>query len=64
MASEEDPDYVYQPQDAVQSALNTSLIMGTAGLGLSAIQNTLARQNVGAWGMFTKTGGAAATFRE
>ena len=64
MSSEEESDAVYHPEDAIANATRMAGVMGFAGLGLSAIQNTLSRSNMGAWGMFTKTGTTAATFSE
>lgn len=66
MASSEgrDTDAVFHPVDAIADATKTTLVVGAAGLALSAIQNTLARQNVGPWGAFTKTGGTTAAFRK
>lgn len=59
MATEE---HVYHPKDAVSAAVQASLITGTAGLFMSAVQSSLARQNIGLLGVFTKTGGHAAAF--
>lgn len=52
----------YQPKDAIGSTLKATLVTGTGGLFVSAVQNTLTKQNVGVWGVFTKTGGTVATF--
>ena len=38
------------------------MIVGGAGLFLSAVQNTLTRQNVTGWGVLTRTGGTIAAF--
>ncbi|KAL8907841.1 MAG: hypothetical protein Q9207_001164 [Kuettlingeria erythrocarpa] len=38
------------------------MILGGAGLFLSAVQNTLTRQNVTGWGVFTRTGGTIGMF--
>ncbi len=43
-------------------ALKGGAITTMAGLSLSAIQNSLTKQNVGAWGVFTRTGGTIAVF--
>ncbi|OAA64682.1 NADH-ubiquinone oxidoreductase subunit [Niveomyces insectorum RCEF 264] len=59
MSSEED---VYKPQDALKEGLKGTLVVGGAGLFLSAIQNSLQRKNVGAWAVFTRTGGTVASF--
>lgn len=55
-------DEQYHPKDAVKAAINGTLITGSAGLAVSAIQNTLTKRNVSAWGVFTRTGGTAAMF--
>ena len=52
----------YHPQDAVGAAINGTLITGTAGAFMSAVQNALARQNIGAMSVFTRTGGVIAVF--
>lgn len=44
--------------------LKAASITGGAGLVTSAIQNSLAKQNIGAWGVFTRTGGGIAIFGE
>ena len=56
------PDAQYRPKDAVGAGVTGTMITGTAGLAVSAIQNTLSKSNVGAWGVFTKTGGTIAVF--
>lgn len=53
---------VYQPKDAISETVKVSLIMGAAGLTVSAIQNTLTKQNVSGWGVFTRTGGVIGLF--
>jgi hypothetical protein len=55
-------DEQYHPKDAVKAAINGTLITGAAGGLVSAIQNTLTRRNVSAWGVFTRTGGTIAIF--
>ncbi|KAF2481961.1 mitochondrial import inner membrane translocase subunit Tim17 family protein [Neohortaea acidophila] len=55
-------DVTYHPKDAVGSAVKATGITGGAGLFISAIQNTLSKQNVGAFGVFTRTGGTIAVF--
>ncbi|KAH0605803.1 uncharacterized protein H6S33_004260 [Morchella sextelata] len=47
----------FKRKDAIGLATKGTLIFGGAGLFMSAIQNTLTKQNVGAWGVITKTGG-------
>ncbi|KAF3925121.1 hypothetical protein ABW20_dc0100134 [Dactylellina cionopaga] len=52
----------YHPKDALTNALNAVMITGGAGLIVSGVQNTLAKENRGLFGLFTKTGGTIATF--
>ena len=52
----------YQPKDAIGSTIKATTITGTAGLFVSAIQTTLTKQNVGAFSVFTRTGGTIAVF--
>ena len=59
MATEEE---VYHPKDAVDAGLKGILTLGAAGTMVSAIQNTLTKQNVSAWGIFTRTGSTIAVF--
>lgn len=54
----------YEFKDAIGGTLRTTAVMGTVGLFFSAVQNTLTKQNVGAWGIFTRHGGTTATFGE
>lgn len=53
---------LYQSKDAVNIAIESTLILGAAGLTVSAIQNTLTKQNVSGWGVFTRSGGTIAIF--
>jgi hypothetical protein len=59
MASGDDQ---YHPKDAIKAAVNASMVTGAAGAFVSAIQNTLTKRNVGAWGIFTRTGSTIAVF--
>lgn len=52
----------YQPKDAVGQTIKATALTSGAGLFVSTIQNTLTRQNVGAFGVFTRTGGTIAVF--
>lgn len=52
----------YKPKDAIGATTKTTMIMTGAGLFISAIQNTLTKQNVGALGIFTKTGSTVAVY--
>ncbi|KAL8735557.1 MAG: hypothetical protein Q9166_000725 [cf. Caloplaca sp. 2 TL-2023] len=60
MASEDKP--VYQPKDAISASVRSTMIVGGAGLFLSAVQNSLTRQNVTGWGVITRTGGTIGIF--
>lgn len=53
---------VYQPRDAITTSIRSTMITGAAGAFVSAIQNTLTKQNVSGWGIFTRTGGTIAVF--
>ncbi|MCJ1394976.1 hypothetical protein MMC18_007857 [Xylographa bjoerkii] len=55
-------DNVYQPKDAVTAGIKSTLVTGAAGALISSVQNTLTKQNVTAWGIFTRTGGTIAVF--
>lgn len=58
----QEADDVWQPQDAVAKATAASLLGGGAGFLIAAVQNTTARQNIGALGVFTRFGGTTALF--
>ena len=53
MAQEEK---TYTPKNAISAATKSALITGTCGLTLSAVQNSLAKTNVGALAVFTRGG--------
>lgn len=53
---------VYHPKDAISASLNTTMLTGGIGLFASAVQNTLAKQNIGPWGVFTRTGSTIGIF--
>ncbi|MCJ1269700.1 hypothetical protein MMC22_009592 [Lobaria immixta] len=55
-------DTVYEPKDAIGQTITATMITAGAGLFASAIQNSLVKQNVGALGIFTRTGGTVAVF--
>lgn len=52
----------YEPKDAIAQTLQAVALTGGAGLLASAVQNSLAKQNVGVWGVFTRTGGTISIF--
>ena len=53
---------IYEPKDALEITSEHALIVGGFGAIISAIQNTLARQNLGAMGFLTRFGGTTITF--
>ncbi|KAK3689635.1 hypothetical protein B0T22DRAFT_374635 [Podospora appendiculata] len=55
-------DDQYHAQDAIGAGVHGALVGGGAGLFLAALQNSMQRTHVGAWGVFTRGGGAVATF--
>ena len=59
---ESDSDPTYHPQDAIENTVSSGLRVGGAGLLLAAVQNTLTRENIGAFGVFTRYGGTVALF--
>jgi hypothetical protein len=52
----------YEPKDAISQSMRSATFTGSAGLLLAAVQNTLTRENVGAFGVFTKFGSTIALF--
>lgn len=52
----------YEPKDALGRAAHGAWVVGAAGALLSAVQNSLAKQNVGAMGFLTRTGGSIGIF--
>jgi hypothetical protein len=54
--------FTYVPQDAIQKALDATKLTGGAGLLVAAVQNTLLRENIGAFGVFTRFGSTVALF--
>jgi len=53
---------VYIPTDAIAASISSAAMTGGAGLLLAAVQNTLQRENVGAFGVFTRFGSTIALF--
>ena len=53
---------VYHPQDALGAGVKGTAVVGGAGFFLSALQNSLQKRNIGAMGVFTRTGGTVASF--
>lgn len=56
------PQEPFHPKNSVKSGTHGALVGGCAGFAASAVQNSLARTNVGAWGVFTRSGSTIATF--
>ena len=55
-------DTVYEPKDAIGQTVTATMITGGAGLFASAVQNSLVKENIGALGVFTRTGGTVVVF--
>lgn len=55
-------DVTFQPQDAIGKAIKNSAMLGGAGLFLAAVQNTVAKENIGMFGIFSKFGSSTALF--
>ncbi|KAI1161951.1 hypothetical protein F5B18DRAFT_413000 [Nemania serpens] len=51
----------FHQKDAIKSGIQGAVVGGSAGFFLSAVQNSLAKHNVGAWGVFTRTGSTIAS---
>jgi hypothetical protein len=58
----DDTSVPYEPKDAIAQSVRSATFTGSAGLLLAAVQNTLARENVGAFGVFSRFGGTIALF--
>ncbi|KAF1362435.1 hypothetical protein EJ07DRAFT_106916 [Lizonia empirigonia] len=57
-----DQQPTYHPQDALANTGNAMLQSTAIGAILAGVQNTLRKQNVGAMGIITKSGGTIALF--
>jgi hypothetical protein len=55
-------DETYHPRDTLANTANTTLQLSVAGTILAGVQNTLRKQNVGAMGIITRSGGIIAVF--
>ncbi|KAJ5109240.1 Mitochondrial inner membrane translocase subunit Tim17/Tim22/Tim23/peroxisomal protein PMP24 [Penicillium angulare] len=55
-------DHSYHPKDAISASMKATALTGTVGLMGSAVQNTLARRNVGALGVLIRSGGTIGIF--
>ena len=54
--------YTFTPKDAISTTLSAAKLTGGAGLLVAAVQNTLLRENIGAFGVFTRFGSTVALF--
>lgn len=52
----------YHPVDAVKAGIQGAMITGAAGLFAASVRNATRRENVGALGVFTRSGGLILTF--
>lgn len=57
-----DHETTYHPHDTLANTTNVTLQMAFAGTIFAGVQNTLRKQNVGAMGVFTRSGGIIALF--
>lgn len=61
MAPKEE-EVTYERKDAIGDGITATLILAGAGTTVSAIQNALTKQNVSAWGVFTRFGSTITIF--
>ena len=52
----------YHPRDALHNTGNAMISTGAVGAVIAGVQNTLRKQNVGAMGILTRSGGVIALF--
>lgn len=57
-----DSDDAYHPQDALGQSARAAAITGAAGLFLASVQNTVAKENIGAFGVFSRFGSTVGLF--
>ncbi|KAI3393154.1 hypothetical protein diail_4679 [Diaporthe ilicicola] len=55
-------DDLYHPVDALKAGMQGAMITGAAGIFAAGIQNATRKQNFGALGVFTRSGGTIFTF--
>ncbi|KAK6953572.1 hypothetical protein Daesc_005877 [Daldinia eschscholtzii] len=58
----EPKEHHFHQHDAIKSGIKGALFGGSAGFIFSAVQNSLAKRNVGAWGVFSRTGSTIGMF--
>lgn len=61
MAPHGDDDH-YHPVDALKAGIQGAMITGAAGVFAAGIKNATRKQNYGALGIFTRSGGTIFTF--
>ncbi|EPE26969.1 NADH-ubiquinone oxidoreductase 213 kDa subunit [Glarea lozoyensis ATCC 20868] len=57
-----DEDHHFHPKDSLKNATYSGAATGAGGLCFAAIQNSLAKTNVGAWSVITRGGGTITYF--
>jgi len=57
-----DLEETFHPQDTIARSIRSATMTGGAGLLMAAVQNTVARENIGAFGVFTRFGATCALF--
>lgn len=57
-----DEDQIYHPQDALAISTRSATLTGAAGLFLASVQNTVAKEQIGAFGVFSRFGGTVGLF--
>lgn len=62
MAESPQDEEVFHPQDAIGQGMKTATYTAGAGLFFSAVQNSIAKHNVGTMGVLTRTGSSVALF--
>jgi hypothetical protein len=57
-----DQHATFYPRDALSNTANTTLQTTAVGAVMAGVQNTLRKQNVGAMGIITRSGGVIALY--
>ena len=57
-----DDERHFHPRDTLKNAAYAAGATGFVGLAFAAIQNSLAKSNVGAWSVITRGGGTVSYF--
>jgi hypothetical protein len=61
-AMADQPEDHFEPRDTLANTANTALKLTVVGVIFAGVQNTLRKQNVGAMGILTKSGGIIALY--